>query len=244
MYFHLPRRYRRPLLLPAGLVALAGLLLLGCLALRPWQELAKTHGVIQLTVPIYEPHPTQPTIRFIVPEPNTLCKRRFRHDAFLNGNPSHDQPQYHRIIAAIRFITADKQHNGLVCVRLAPTAHYANMVALLDLMERMNLHQHWFDFTRKPTAFYVFSSRKGHSPNEEMVYPDLSYCVRYPSCYSSAPTLPALYRFNESVIEFLTFQWLAPLKQPEWRVPLALLALLFLLSVRRLLANTRVARML
>ncbi len=51
------------------------------------------------------------------------------------------------------------------------------------------------------------------------------------------PGLPLLYRFNKAVIAFWTLQWLAPLKQPEWRVPLALLALLFLLNVRRLLIN-------
>ena len=51
MHFHLPRRHRRRLLLPPGLLALAGLLLLGCLALRPWQERLGRKVVMQLTMP-------------------------------------------------------------------------------------------------------------------------------------------------------------------------------------------------
>ena len=51
MHFYLPRRHRRRLLLPPGWVALAGLLLLGCLALRPWQERLKRQVVLELTMP-------------------------------------------------------------------------------------------------------------------------------------------------------------------------------------------------
>ncbi len=184
MPFHLPRRHRHRLLLPPGLLALAGLLLLGCLALRPWQELARVPGTIQLTVPIHDPHPALPTIRFLVPNPDTLCERRFRHDAVLNGNPIHDQIQYSRIAASIRFITADKKHNGMVCVRLASTAHYENMVALLDLMARLNSRKHGFDFTRKPVAFYVFSSREVYNPNEKIVYGGLINGLAYSYSYS------------------------------------------------------------
>ena len=36
MHFYLPRRHRRQLLFPPGLLALAGLLWLGCVALGPW----------------------------------------------------------------------------------------------------------------------------------------------------------------------------------------------------------------
>lgn len=194
---------------------------------------------MQLVAPIHKPHPILLTIRFLVPDPDTVCERRFHHDAFLNGNPTHDQPQYRRIVAATRFITADKKHNGLVCVRLASTAHYENMVALLDLMERMNIHKYWFDFTRKPTAFYVFSSREVYNPNEKVVSGSLSNCLRYSSSLPTAPTLPLLYRFNDAAIAFWIFQWLASLRQPAWRVPLALLALLFLLNFRRLLQHLR-----
>ena len=243
MSFHLPRRHRRRLLLPPGLVALAGLLLLGCLALRPWQEQAKVHGVISLTVPIHEPHPTLPTVRFLVPDPDTMCERRFRHDTFLNGSPIHDQPEYRRIVTAIHTITTDKEHNGLVCVRLATSARYENMIAMLDLMERMHLHKHWFDFTRKPTAFYVLSGRESHNTNEEIISGGLGNCLYY-SQYSApvVPPLPLLYRFNKVIIAFWTFDWLAHLRQPEWRWPLTLLALLFLLGIRRLLARKPVAR--
>ena len=51
MHFYLPRRHRRRLLLPPGLVALAGLLLLGCLALRPWQERLSKKVAFELTMP-------------------------------------------------------------------------------------------------------------------------------------------------------------------------------------------------
>ena len=241
MHFYLPRRHRRRLLLPPGLVALAGLLLLGCLALRPWQELAKVHGVIQLTVPIYEAHPHLPTIRFLVPNPDTMCERRFRYQALLNGNATHDQRQYRRIVAAIRAITSDNKHNGLVCVQLASTARYENMVAMLDLVKRMNLHQHWFDFTRKPTSFYIFSSQEIISTNEQPGFKHMSGCLLYPP-YTPAPVppLPLLYRFNQAVIALWTFHWLAPLKHPSWRIPLVLLALLSIMNLWRLWALRKI----
>ena len=37
MHLYLPRRHRRQLLFPPGLLTLAGLLWLGCVALGPWQ---------------------------------------------------------------------------------------------------------------------------------------------------------------------------------------------------------------
>ena len=243
MHFYFSRRHRRSLLLPPGLLALAGLLLLGCLALRPWQQQLKRHNVIELTMPIYVAHPTLPmTIRFLLPDPDTMCERRFRHDAFLNGKAAHDQRQFRQIKADSRLITADTKHNGLVCVRLAPTARYANMVALLDLTERMSYHKYWFDFKRKPAAFYIFSSRAVHSSPALSPYECLTGRANW-SSHAPLPTPPTfLYRFNAAVAKCLELQWLTPLRQPEWRVPLALLALVFLLNGWRLLGRMHVAR--
>lgn len=56
MHFYLPRRHRRYLLFPPGLLALAGLLWLGCVALGPWQEALKLKSVMQLTMPSLYPH--------------------------------------------------------------------------------------------------------------------------------------------------------------------------------------------
>lgn len=49
MHFYLPRRHRRPLLFPPGLLALAELLWLGCVALGRWEPALRLHNVVQLT---------------------------------------------------------------------------------------------------------------------------------------------------------------------------------------------------
>jgi len=52
MPFYLPRRHRRPLLFPPGLLALTGLLWLGCVALGRWEPALRLHNVVQLTMPM------------------------------------------------------------------------------------------------------------------------------------------------------------------------------------------------
>ena len=109
MHLHLPRRHRRKLLFPPGLLALAGLLWLGCVAVRSWQEQLKPRYVIRFTMPTRPPaNWPQPTIRWVIPSPDTLLKQGSWHEATLTGNDANDSFQQQHIIEELRAIIADK----------------------------------------------------------------------------------------------------------------------------------------
>ena len=236
MHFYLPRRHRRPLLLPPGLLALAGLLLLGCLALRPWQEQAKTHGVIELTMPIYEARPSFPIIKYLLPNPDTLCRQCIWHDANLTGNRMGDSLQHLRIAGYVRAMTTYSVNDGGLRVRLSAAAHYRSMVYLLDLMNRTNIRYFWFDIRHKPMTFYAIRT----VPNPVMeygLYDDIQHIPIAP--------LPFWARFNNAINALWQPEWLEQwwlmkqreLRQPEWYTSLAMLALVLLLNGQRLWAS-------
>lgn len=132
MPFYFPRRHRRPLLLPLGLLALAGLLLLGCLALCPWQERLKRRSIIQLTMPIRpQPGDSRLKINNFLPNPDTLRKHYSWHNAHLTGNIQQDNWKQQQIIRALHKIAEDTLHGGILSVQLGPKACYSNMIFYL-----------------------------------------------------------------------------------------------------------------
>lgn len=249
MHFQLPRRYHSRLLLPPGLLALAGLLLVGCLALRPWQKQLKRRSVLQLTMPIrHRPDHNKLTIYNFVPDPDTLLKHYSWRKAHLTGNPRQNDWEQQRVISTLHKIVADTSHSGILSVQLGPKTRYSNMVFLLDLMLRENVKCYWLDITRHPTTFYAL--QQAYNPHQLILAFSCGtndHLIRLQN--PKQPTLSV--RFDEWVTDFWQLQWLKQLwqpewsqllKQPEWRVPLALLALLFLQNIRRLFSRKHVAR--
>lgn len=236
MPFYFPRRHRRLLLLPPGLLALAGLLLLGCLALRPWQERLKRRSVVQLTMPIRpQPDDSKLTINNFLPNPDTLRKHYSWHNAHLTGNIQQDGWKQQQIISVLHRIAEDTLHGGILSVQLGPKARYSNMIFLLNLMLRENVKYYWLDITRHPTTFYAL--HKADNPTKPI--PVFSCGTNDRLIRLPIPKQSNLgVHFDNWVTDFWQFRWLEqlllPLQQPGWRGPLALLALLFLLNGRRL----------
>ncbi len=241
MHFYLLRRHRHHLLLPPGWVALAGLLLLGYLALRPWQERLTRRCALQLTMPIRpRPGDSKSIVKNFAPNLDTLRKYYSWYQTHLSGNPDQDSLLQEQFVLALHRIEADTLHGGVLSIQLGANARYANLVFLLDLMLRENVTRYWLDITRQPTMFYIL--RPAYQPH---AVPLLMCGTNEYVTHLQIPKQRAFgVQLDEWVTAFWQFQWLKqlwqPLKLPEWRAPLALLVLLCLLNIRRFLANTRV----
>lgn len=153
MPFHLPRRHRRRLLLPPGLLALAGLLLLGCLALRPWQERLKPPTVIAITMPVRHGNSTFENVF----EPKKLTKFNAWYDTYFDGNPSGDARRARGIIRQVAAMQASPLLDQRLRVRLGPHATYAELVFLLHTMTRFSIKKYVLDINHGPTIFYAFT---------------------------------------------------------------------------------------
>ena len=179
MYLHLPRRYRRRLLLPPGLVALAGLLLLGCLALRPWQERLKQRSVIELTMP---PRPISDLVRPNVqemgftdciwpqengPEPRYSLMPHYRRwfTLTLGQNRQADSLAMRKLKALLH--RAGKRPNwGSSGLRIffSPKTHYSSVVEVLGLMNQFCVGQYFLDIYHMPVTFYALTIKPMRCP--------------------------------------------------------------------------------
>ena len=153
MPFHFLRRHRRSLLLPPGLLALAGLLLVGCLALRPWQEQLKRPTVIELSMPVRHGRSFLTTVF----EPAKLTRFQSWHDTYLNGSPSGDARRTLGIIRQVAAMQAMPLRDQRLRVQLGPHATYAELVFLLNTMSRFNIKKYVLDINHGSTIFYAFT---------------------------------------------------------------------------------------
>ena len=153
MSFHFLRRCRRPLLLPPGLLALASLLLVGCLALRPWQARLTRRVSLELTMPVRDGH----SILANVFEPAKLTKFQSWYDTYLNGSPSGDARRTLGIIRQVAAMQAAPLRDQRLRVQLGPHATYAELVYLLNTMNRFNIKKYVLDINHGPTTFYAFT---------------------------------------------------------------------------------------
>ncbi len=227
MRFHLPRRHRRPLLFPPGLLALAGLLLLGCVALGRWEPALRRYNVMQLTMPVL-PLPTdtsKASVRFDVP---SLAKVRAMgpwRDNYFTGKPDNILREHSHIAAEIHAMMADSGQRGRVRVRLASTAHYKDLVFLLDLMNRENVKKYWLDIVHKPTIFYAFTDVIKPDDYKNNVFICGNIFMRYSE--PIPPPIPFWTRFGDGIASF----WYLVLMQPLSQLVGLILVMLFLTIV-------------
>ena len=174
MHFHPLRRHRRRLLLPPGLVALAGLLLLGCLALRPWQERLRRHSWIELRLP---PRPVSdliwPTIDREEPcldyKTIRILKKEFRYSLFphyrqwstltIGQSQQADSLAIRRLRTLLHSVGAHPNWgSGGLRIYFTPNAHYSSLINVLDLANRYRLQQYFVDINHQPITFYAYTS--------------------------------------------------------------------------------------
>lgn len=227
MYF--PRRYRRKLLLPPGLLALGFLLLLGCMRIAPDSRL-KPYGVIQLNMPALFPEQSVPSyMKEWLPyqSQNYIDKFRDWDVVQLTGNLLHDSLS---LIQAETLIT-DYQHDTLhargLRIQLYSKTRYTSLVRAIDLMYIHNMKKFWLDIQHHPTTLYVFTDKLTLAN----AVPIASVCgggIRIPALLEPLPFWQWLENWVTAFQAPKTWQ---PLADPAWRNSLYLLLLLSLVSI-------------
>ncbi|MBO2011728.1 hypothetical protein [Hymenobacter negativus] len=246
MRFYLPRRYRRKLLFPPGLLALAGLLWLGCVAVGSWREQLKPRYAISITTPVRLIHHDSqfPTIQFELPNPDSVCESCNWHNASFTGNPIADKHEQALVVKYVRNIIADTMHAGGIRIRFTPTAHYASLVFILNLMNEKAVKKCWLDITRKPVTYYVITNAykskiiKPKTTIEVATIP--MHCLLNNDVIYSQ-NKPSDIELTKSLAGFWKLKWLRPLRQPEWRISVGLLAAMVTLSGWRIIRAWRMA---
>ena len=160
MAFYLPRRHRRKLLFPPGLLALAGLLWLGCVAVGGHADRLKFRGVLQLMMPELHCCKDVMSIPEMLEQTGKVDTFRPWHSFKFTGNTRHDLLQQAKITETVRAIIADSTHDGGVRIKFMPTARYSSLVFLLDLMYRESVAKYWLDVKHSPTTFYVLTYKR------------------------------------------------------------------------------------
>jgi hypothetical protein len=235
MYFHLPRRHRRKLLFPPGLLALAGLLWLGCVVVGSWQEQLSRKVVVQLTMP---PRPTSDTIFVHMPraylrEPEMipfLYSQLFTlyswQNIELNGRSVNDSISVSSISKAIKQIRTDTIPNCGIRIRLTSKVRYKTFIQLLDQMELNNQKKYLFDMYHGPFALYVLVDKYTPQTPIEPALPIEPVFL----CGTNSHVIPI--PRPSTVIN----RWELLFQTTEWRWPL------WLLVVMTILANWRIVR--
>ncbi|MBO0359968.1 hypothetical protein J0X19_18555 [Hymenobacter sp. BT186] len=245
---YLPRRHRRPLLFPPGLLALAWLLWLGCATLPQMQE--PQQGVFQLTVDFkpfrdeMKPLPIQGA--FVIPasymSPLELATLRPWKNISFTGNLWSDYFSYQQVAAATLELKDNNYEDSGVRVFFNTPAHYRSLVYTLDKFNTAdtlaNRVHYWLDIRHQPTTIYAITSK----PVER--YPWHNYTAPLWNCIVdnnsiSASTSDWHGRFQEWIHSLSDFTTYAPLFYPDWRNTTLLLLLLALLSVIRLYRQYR-----
>lgn len=246
MHFYLPRRHRRPLLFPPGLLALAGLLWLGCVALGPWQGRLKPMTMLQLTMPTLASSPAKSKdCLFCAPSLSKIRNMGPWHNTYFTGIFSSNSYERVQIANNVHAMMADSEHRGRVRVQFAPAARYKDLIFVLDLVNAEGVPRYWLDVHNKPVTFYAFSEvherRRPANFNSNSVtwYSDgQMHHGSMMGCIITEDIIPSM----TPSISFWDPTWLQPLLQPEWRVSAWFLAAIVALSGWRVIGPRRATK--
>ncbi|SDY32411.1 hypothetical protein [Hymenobacter psychrophilus] len=234
----LPRRYRRPLLLPPGLLALAWLLWLGCVALPQVRGMRVQH-VMEITFPPLRPnsiiladHAVEGT-SLPYSSPAIIAAFRPWQTLAVTGNLFEDYFALRNVQAVFRHLGADPNYNRGLQVRIGQEASYSSLIQLLDWCNMYDMKRYWVDIRHEPTTLYTFTSKP--DPN----YKEIPDWVCGVSGGYLPPVLhkPFWVQFDDFITAFWKFGWFAPLLSPDWRNSTLLLLLLGAVSAYRLGRN-------
>jgi hypothetical protein len=231
---HLPRRHRRPLLFPPGLLALAWLLWLGCVALPQMRGMERPEYVMQMTVPppvqgINEmiPLPVKGALFWEEPYMAPLEVAAFRpwQDVHFTGNLWNDYFSLQQAHTTVKQLQADPDHDRGLRIKFEPQATYSTLVQMFDLSNVMDVKRYWLDIRHSPTTLYMFTTEPPLFV-EDVESMDGCLLCNDVIPYTPKPTL------QENLVQF--FAPLSHLFQHDWRNSTLLLLLMALLSAVRL----------
>ncbi|MBF9239919.1 hypothetical protein I2I05_21180 [Hymenobacter sp. BT683] len=156
MNFYPPRHHRRKLLFPPGLLALAGLLWLGCFYIRQDSRL-KRATVLQLTVPeldeVYFGHPL--TVRY-------LAGMRQWHTFKLIGVTSSDLITVRQVISCLPTLYSSQDSIQGVKVTFGRNSKYSDLIHILSALNQAEINRFAFETRTSLPILYIIenSSRR------------------------------------------------------------------------------------
>lgn len=144
-----PRRYTHRLLLPPGWVALGFLLLLGCQALQTHRWQMKVDYKLELPMPILErvaaKYPVGDIMRKFSKPLSQVRRETHWHTVHFNGGKLNHFINNAVITNAVRSMQAEAANASGVRVCFQPGTTYAELVNLVDLMNRLSQRRYWLD---------------------------------------------------------------------------------------------------
>jgi hypothetical protein len=228
-----PRRHTRRLLLPPGWVALGFLLLLGCQALLAHRQQISVYHKLELAMPIPEKmaaqYPSYDAIRQFSNLLSYIKSETQWGSVNFNGKKLNDFISDAMTVNAVQAMRADTAHARGVRIYFRLGATYDNLVAVLDLMDRLGHPIYWLDIEHSPTVFYVVNKQAfedAKQEGEEVSRPALDYyCVR-PEKYEPLIQIPSSWQIAQ---QNFTNLW-----QQPWQLIAILIATLAALTFYRL----------
>jgi hypothetical protein len=238
MHFHLPRRHRRKLLFPPGLLALAGLLWLGSVAVGRWRERLSRKVIIQVAfVPLSLPKNqcNNYDAPLLMPIAQLQLFRQW-YDARFTGNTLDDSQEQKLISNAVREMMADSLHPGGVRIRFAPTANYNNLVFALDLMARERVQKYRLDLQHQPATLYAYTYLRPRPSQEDVIdFVDYGSDIIFSRIPEPSPASAFVTYGDDLIIAFrhpVLFQKLMPTK---WTTAALMLIAIMALGILRLI---------
>jgi hypothetical protein len=234
---YLPRRHRRHLLFPPGLLALAGLLWLGCVTVVRIIPPKKT--VLEFAAWPPKVCSVDSDVPAFVAEawrgspaclpPTALEKFRPWYTFWFVGSVFSD----YFALQNTRFVARDLEQNSDLDqgfrVNFAPEATYDNLVQVLDLFNQENVRKSWVDFYHLPVTIYSYTEK----PLKKPLLEEQNYSSGDFRCLLCDDVMPYIPTTSEVIKRWLTESWGA-IRSPVWRNTWLLLLLLTTLSAWRL----------
>ncbi|MDU0371409.1 hypothetical protein ACFPAF_13455 [Hymenobacter endophyticus] len=173
---YLPRRHRRHLLFPPGLLALAGLLWLGCVAV-PRMQGTTIHSVIECAV-ITE-YDTSTAIaqdfseKWCTAESKLFSTNRFSNSKsiVLTGYKLSDFFALQTIYSTINHMYSKPNISQKLQISFTLNARYENLIRVIDWCNTHNLNKHWISLRHTPTTLYVISESAYSGPQPPELQP-------------------------------------------------------------------------
>ncbi|WP_460620901.1 hypothetical protein [Hymenobacter tenuis] len=152
LFYPLPRRHHRHLLLPPGLVALAWLLLLGCLALP---SIIPRQAVMEIR--LFNPKGPQGCLVGF-PTPQQIDKWGPWQNITVSSNEWAGYFDMRMVESVCLFIKEDIPEQRALRVYFDESTSYNTLIQLLDIPIRMGIHKHWLDLRRPPFTFNLLGN--------------------------------------------------------------------------------------
>lgn len=234
------RRRQSSLLLPPGLVALAWLLLLGCVALPRMIPANYLHQRAIIEMNLLPLHPDTaayyslgiyPIPAFTYPTVKEIKQFGPWQNFYLTGQLWNDYFTLRYIRNSCWPLSENPNEHHRVRVYLSAQTKYSSLIYLLNKLEELQIRKYWLDFRHEPSVLYVLGNKPPSSSS-------FGGCIWFAQSDAQDIHYPTPKAFNEVLAQWLTTASTS-LLSPDWRSTWLLLVLLSFVSGWRVVRQWR-----